>query len=205
MFSKELNNYKDVNKNIMIKVYSGAEAIIYKEKIFDKDVFIKQRISKDYRNKILDKKIIKIRNKQEANLLKKLKTINIDCPFVYYVGTNKIIMQEIKNDNNHINCLENIGNKIAVIHNHDIIHGDLNLINILTNNNKIYFIDFGLGFVSSKLEDKATDLLVFKKTLKSSFTTKNFWNKIIEGYLQKTNNKNIVEKIKDIEKRGRYL
>jgi bifunctional N6-L-threonylcarbamoyladenine synthase / protein kinase Bud32 len=189
----------------MIKVYSGAEATIYKNTVFEKDVFIKQRILKEYRNKILDAKIIKQRNKQEANLLKKLKKININCPFVYYVGPNKIIMQEIKNDNKHTNFLEQIGEQIAVMHNNNIIHGDLNLINILTFNKQIYFIDFGLGFISGKVEDKATDLLVFKKTLKSSANTKDFWNRVVNGYLKKTNNKEIIEKIKDVEKRGRYL
>ena len=186
-------------------LYSGAEAELYKENLFDVDVLIKKRISKEYRNEKLDKRIIKIRNKQEANLLKKAKEIQINTPFVFYVGTDKIIMQEIKNDFSHSDCLKNIGQNIALLHNNNIIHGDLNLINIVTNNHKIYFIDFGLGFISSKIEDKATDLLVFKKTLKSSYKTKDYWKEIIDAYGLITNNKEIIHKIKDIEKRARYL
>jgi len=190
---------------MITKVNSGAEADIYKTNIFDQNVFIKQRIPKNYRNKKLDDKIIKTRNKQEANLLKKIKNLNLNTPFVFYVGPNKIIMQEIKNDNKHERQLYEIGEKIAELHNNDVIHGDLNLINIITNNKQIYFIDFGLGFVSRKIEDKATDLLVFKKTLKSSSKTKDFWEKILDGYCSTTKEKKIFENIKAIEKRGRYL
>ncbi len=189
----------------MIEVNKGAEAVIYKTKIFDKSIFIKERVSKKYRNKKLDQRIIKIRNKQEASLLKKIKNYGLNTPFVYYVGTNKIVMDEIINDFKHDKYLIDIGTNIATLHNNNIIHGDLNLINIITNNNKIYFIDFGLGFVSSKIEDKATDLLVFKKTLNSSYKTKDYWKEIINGYLSTIDNKNIVEKINNIEKRGRYL
>ncbi len=187
------------------KIASGAEAIIYKSCLFKTDVVIKKRIHKNYRNKQLDTKIIKTRNKQEANILRKAKDININTPFIYYVGTNKIIMQKLNNDYSHKDCLLKIGQEISKLHNNNIIHGDLNLINIITNKDKVYFIDFGLGFISSKIEDKATDLLVFKKTLKSSYKTKDFWKKIKDGYKSTTNNKEILEKIKDIQKRGRYL
>jgi Kae1-associated kinase Bud32 len=187
------------------QISSGAEAIIYKTKLFNKDVIIKKRIYKKYRNKKLDEKIIKIRNKQEANILKKIKDFKINCPFVYYAGKNIIIMDYIKNDFKHSSCLLDVGKNIGVLHNNNIIHGDLNLINIITNKNKIFFIDFGLGFVTSKIEDKATDLLVFRKTLESSFKTKNFWKDIKKGYLQTTNNKEIILKMQEIIKRGRYL
>jgi K+-sensing histidine kinase KdpD len=71
--------------------------------------------------------------------------------------------------------------------------------------NKIYFIDFGLGHISKKIEEKATDLLVFKKTLLSYKNTEKFWQNILEGYKQEINNKDITKKINIIEKRGRYL
>jgi Kae1-associated kinase Bud32 len=79
------------------------------------------------------------------------------------------------------------------------------LINIIINKNKIYFIDFGLGFISKKIEDKATDLLVFKKTLLSNKKTKKYWEEIIEGYKKEAKNPEIISKIEGIEKRARYL
>jgi Kae1-associated kinase Bud32 len=186
-------------------IAQGAESIVYSTSILNKEVIIKQRISKNYRNPILDQKIIKQRNKGEALLLKKVKDIAINTPFIYYIGKNKIIMQKLSNWHTHKNRLEDIGKQIAKLHNKNIIHGDLNLINIITTKDKVYFIDFGLGYISSKTEDKATDLLVFKKTLKSQKETDNYWENILEGYLKKTNSKGALSNLKEIEKRARYL
>jgi Kae1-associated kinase Bud32 len=189
----------------MKQIAYGAEAKVFETKLFGSNIIIKQRISKKYRDPLLDKKIIKNRNKEEALLLKKLKTYNINTPYIYYVGKNKIVMEKLENTKQHKNMLNEIGKQIANLHNNNIIHGDLNLINILTNKKKIYFIDFGLGTTTHKLEDKATDLLVFKKTLFSKKSTEGFWKKIIKSYEKNINNKEILKKIQIIEKRARYL
>ena len=184
------------------EINSGAEAKIYS---LGTNV-IKERISKDYRDPVLDKKIIKTRNKQEATLLRKAKKFGINTPVVYSVTENSISMEKIENTNKHSLFLEKIGKEIARLHNNGIIHGDLNLVNILTTKEKkIYFIDFGLGCLSNKIEDKATDLLVFKKTLKASKKTEKFWEKIEKGYKKEAKEPKILEQIEIIEKRARYL
>jgi Kae1-associated kinase Bud32 len=189
----------------MKEIAKGAEAQIFSTTIFTKDIIIKKRVFKNYRNKKLDSKIINIRNKQESTLINKIKNINLKTPRIYYVGKNTIYMEKLDNTNEHIKYLKKIGENIAKLHNNYYIHGDLNLSNIITKKNEIYFIDFGLGFISNKIEDKATDLLAFKKTLESNSKTSNYWIEIIKGYKQKTNNNKIIPKIKDIENRGRYL
>jgi Kae1-associated kinase Bud32 len=189
----------------MKALFKGAEAVIYSQKIFNKTIFIKNRISKSYRNPKLDQKIIKVRNKQEATLINKVKILGINTPSIYYLGKNTIYLEKLNNSKKHHIYLSKIGSEIAKLHNGQIIHGDLNLINIITQKNKIYFIDFGLGYISNKIEDKATDLLVFKKTLKSSSKTSKYWEEILLGYKKDTNNKEIIPKIFEIEKRGRYL
>ena len=188
------------------KINSGAEAEIYSILAFEKKLIVKKRISKKYRNPTLDKKIIKTRNKQEANLLQKVKNAGILTPTIYYVGKDKIIQEFIEDTKNYKPNLKKIGKEIAKLHEINVIHGDLNLINIIINKkNQIYFIDFGLGSISQKIEDKATDLLVFKKTLLSKKETKNYWPEIIKGYQNFSKNSQIIEKIEIIEKRARYL
>jgi len=192
------------------EIANGAEAKVFVHQLFDKKVITKQRISKDYRAKELDNKIIKQRTKSEAQLIKKVKEIGLYTPFIYYVGKDKIIMEYLSNTNEHKQCLKEIGKEIAKLHNNQIIHGDLNLINIITtkhkeNKIKLYFIDFGLGYISNKIEDKATDLLVFKKTLLSLKKTEKLWTGILAGYKTETNNKEIINKINDVAARGRYL
>jgi Kae1-associated kinase Bud32 len=192
------------------EIANGAEARIYTHKLFGKTVVTKQRIEKEYRDKALDNKIIKQRTKSEALLLKKVKDIGLFSPSICYVGKDKIVMEYLVNTNEHNKYLGEIGKNIAILHNNNIIHGDLNLINIITTKSsdqqaKIYFIDFGLGFTSNKIEDKATDLLVLKKTLLSLKSTEKLWKDMLLGYEKETSNKEIINKIKEIESRGRYL
>ena len=74
---------------------------------------------------------------------------------------------------------------------------------------KIFFIDFGLGYISNKTEDKAVDLHLLKHALEA----KHFKNceilikevlKSYEKILGKIEAKKIFERMKAIEKRGRY-
>ncbi|MCK4647484.1 Kae1-associated serine/threonine protein kinase [Candidatus Pacearchaeota archaeon] len=76
----------------------------------------------------------------------------------------------------------------------------------------IFFIDFGLGFISHKFEDKAVDLHLLKQALE----TKHFknwealFNEFLKGYCKPSNGrvggnaKTVLERLKAVEKRGRY-
>jgi TP53 regulating kinase-like protein len=73
-------------------------------------------------------------------------------------------------------------------------------------NLKIFFIDFGLGYISKKIEDKAVDLHLLKHALEAKHF-KN-WKKLFEefskGYKKNKESKKILEKLTAVEKRGRY-
>jgi N6-L-threonylcarbamoyladenine synthase/protein kinase Bud32 len=106
---------------------------------------------------------------------------------------------------------ENIGYNIGLMHNNDIIHGDITSSNMLVDEDKNFvFIDFGLGGYSDLFEDKATDLLVLKKSFQSidyDIANETFdW--VVDGYISSYSgdlNKNqIKNKINEIESRGRY-
>jgi len=98
-----------------------------------------------------------------------------------------------------------IGKNIALLHSNSLVHGDLTTNNILIEKGKTFFIDFGLGFNSSKTEDFAVDLLGFKKTFLSSYPEKTMqWKQIEQGYNWKKK-KEVLKRITEAEKRGRYL
>jgi N6-L-threonylcarbamoyladenine synthase/protein kinase Bud32 len=72
----------------------------------------------------------------------------------------------------------------------------------MLSDDKLVFIDFGLGRYSQLKEDKAVDLLVLKKSLQSidyNLAVK-YFDRVLEGY----GDKSITNAIKDIESRGRY-
>ncbi len=75
--------------------------------------------------------------------------------------------------------------------------------------NKIFFIDFGLGYISKKIEDKAVDIHLLKQALEAKHfahweTLFKEFSKSYEKTLGKTESKKIFERLTAIERRGRY-
>ena len=73
--------------------------------------------------------------------------------------------------------------------------------------NKVFFIDFGLGYISRKIEDKAVDLHLLKQALEAKHF-KNWEILLKEVFKEYKKNyseaKKIFERVKAVEKRGRY-
>ncbi len=191
-------------------IKQGAEAILK----LDKNILIKERIPKNYRIKEIDEKLRKFRTRREANLLKKSSFLNV--PKIFKIDDKKMLIEmefidgELLKDflktNENSEIFELIGIEIAKMHDNNIIHGDLTTTNIIIKDNIPYFIDFGLGFISHKTEDKAVDLHLLKQALISSFPliAENVFNKFLDGYKQSKNYKEILERLKKVEKRGHY-
>ena len=193
-------------------ISQGAEAQI----LLEKDVIKKRRIKKSYRLPILDEKIRKQRTKRECNLLEKASKL-IPVPNVIKTSSYEIDMQFIngKKLSEHLDKLENkeniskeIGKQIAKLHDNNIIHGDLTTSNMILENktNKLFFIDFGLGFTSNRAEDKAVDLHLIKEALEAKhFNMANeCFKAILEGYKTSKNFQQVIERLKKVESRGRY-
>jgi len=187
----------------------------------------KDRISKSYRLKILDDKIRKQRTKSEKKLLEKACKI-IDAPNPFPLKEfNKIEMPFIegKKLSEHLDSFplakqkqicKIIGESIAKLHDANIIHGDLTTSNIilverLPDNKQtpaptIYFIDFGLGYTSTKAEDKAVDLHLLKQALEAKHFKhwEDLFKEILKGYKKFKDSERVLERLKAVEKRGRY-
>src|SRR3989344_3393516 len=186
----------------------GAESVI----LLDKNKIIKHRIKKSYRIKEIDDKIRKSRTKSEAKLLEKA---SINAPKVLNVDDKemKIEMEYINGDllknifddlkeKERLELCKTLGEEISKLHSRDIIHGDLTTSNLILKDNKIYFIDFGLGFFSSKLEDKAVDLRLLKQALESKHyrSFPESYNEILKHY----KHKDVLKRLEKVESRGRY-
>lgn len=195
----------------MKELSSGAEAIILK----DKNIF-KKRIPKGYRIKELDDKIRKLRTRSEAKILDKLH-LNVNVPKVINVNeketsleieyiNGKKLSEELDNFTlqEQEKIIKKIAKEVEKMHNLNIIHGDLTTSNMILTN-ELYLIDFGLGFHSSKIEDKAVDLHLFKQALESKHF-KN-WEKLFSVFVENYNpvdKVKIINQLKKVEARGRY-
>ncbi|MBS3093452.1 Kae1-associated serine/threonine protein kinase [Candidatus Pacearchaeota archaeon] len=191
-------------------IQTGAEAEIYQ----DKNNILKKRVEKSYRIKEIDEKIRKYRTRHEAKILEKLSKV-IAVPKVIKVDEDKkeITMEFIEglklSENfekiNFEKTAIEIGKTIGKMHDQDIIHGDLTTSNMLLYKNKVFFIDFGLSYHSHKIEDKAVDLHVLKQALEAKHykISEILITIILKNYNAKQC-KEILEKLKKVEARGRY-
>lgn len=197
----------------------GAEANIYQDEWMDQEVLMKERVVKNYRIKEIDYTLRKKRTRREAKLLNFAKTCGVVTPLVYDIHKkkNSITMEKIQGhtvkeilDRSKLLQIkiicEKIGENIARLHNCGIIHGDLTSSNLILRKDEIVFIDFGLGKISDLIEDKGTDLLVFKKALTGIHynIAEECFQSIIKGYRNAHDYKKIINKIKEIEGRRRY-
>jgi len=176
---------------------------------------VKDRFRKTYRIKEIDDRLRKFRTKREAKVLEKLQKIDFPCPKlirnnekdtleIQYIKGN--LIKNILDNNNCVKLSKEVGEKVAILHNNHIIHGDLTTSNMIFEK-ELYFIDFGLGFFSRKIEDKAVDLHLLKEALESKHSKiwKKSYKAVLESYAKKAaDGKEVLERIKIVEKRGRY-
>jgi len=208
-------------------IYKGAEASLFYGHWFGREVIFKYRIPKKYRLEELDKKIRIGRTLNEGKALIKVKSYGLNVPQVYEIDAQNSILimkfiegEKLKNILEHLsenqkrNYFKEIGRAIAILHINGHIHGDITTSNlIITSEEDIFLIDFGLHEYSDTIEDKSVDLHLFKRVLISSHG-KNFefcFNSFLNGYrseyeqVDKQECSQIIKNIRAIESRGRYI
>lgn len=197
----------------MKEIAQGAEATI----ILNKNEITKQRTKKSYRIKELDDRIRKSRTRAETKLLKKAyEIINVPKVLKDDEKNKEIIMENIEGQKlsqyldkfplqKQKNILKKIGEALGKLHDKNIIHGDLTTSNLILKNKEVFFIDFGLGFISKRFEDKAVDLHVLKEALEAKHFKhwEELYKEAIKAY--KTEDKTqILAQLEKVESRGRY-
>jgi Kae1-associated kinase Bud32 len=209
-----LSHSKRKDNGVSKVIQRGAEAILIQRG----NELIKRRVKKGYRLNELDEKLRKRRTKSEAKLIEKAgkiipaprviavreKETEIDMAFI----NGKKLSEHLDNLKNWREVCEKIGENIAKLHDAEIIHGDLTTSNMIfaEKENNVYFIDFGLGFNSNRVEDKAVDLHLIKQALEAKHFLyfEKFFEAILKGYEISKNYGAVLERLKKVEKRGRY-
>ncbi len=194
----------------MKQIDSGAEAIIKS----DGETVIKERISKDYRIKQIDDTLRRQRTRREAKVLDKLYGLNFSSPKLIDFSDKDmtINMKHIKGSKlrdvlykDPLGLGREMGQKIAFMHNNDIVHGDLTTSNMILND-KINFIDFGLSIFSKKVEDKAVDLHLLRQALESKHHDcwEDCFKCVLEGYhAENKTAADVFARLDKVELRGR--
>ena len=205
-------------------IKKGAEANLYLEEWHGKKVIMKKRLPKAYRLPQLDSAVRTQRTLHEPMLIHRAKEAGVPTPTIYMIdlAESSIIMEyvegrQIKKILNTLPTKERtrlchrIGTLIGRLHKHGIIHGDLTTSNmILASYGKICIVDFGLGEFSEELEIRGVDLHLMKRALQSTHHkyAKECFEAVTKGYSETAGKEvavKLLEKIQEIERRGRYI
>ena len=198
-------------------IKKGAEAELYKVMHNGRLAVLKRRIPKPYRVPQLDTYIRKMRTRREARLLERARRIVVLTPDVYHVDDERmeILMQYISGERAKEylirtadpEVMRKIGKYVALLHENNVIHGDLTTSNVILTDNGIYFIDFGLGSISTSIEDMAVDLVCFKRSFTATHSeiADAGWNALREGYDRHPLSSEVWERVDQVMRRARYL
>jgi TP53 regulating kinase and related kinases len=201
-------------------IYRGAEAEIRIASHLGREVVQKRRLPKHYRLPEIDQALISYRTREESKLIAEARTAGVSVPVIYdvdlaggiitmeYIKGRRIkdILNALPDDERKALCIL-IGKSIAMLHNHDIIHGDITTSNMILADGRVSFIDFGLGSKTIDLEAKGVDLHVLMEAFESTHSQRpTCFEDVFEGYRQafQGDASQVWQKIEDIVKRGRY-
>ncbi|MFP3951496.1 MAG: Kae1-associated kinase Bud32 [Candidatus Bathyarchaeia archaeon] len=204
-------------------IAKGAEADLLLDGDWNgKKVIIKRRNQKRYRHPKLDSELRRYRTIHEADIIHRAKRAGIPTPLIYQVSPEEatIVMSYIEgekvrdivdriDDDKRREMFRVIGLQAGRMHQAGIIHGDLTTSNMITDGERIVFIDFGLSEVSKEVEKRGVDLNLmhrmltsthfrYMELLKASFK---------EGYLEEMGERGRAawDRMKEISRRGRYV
>ena len=199
----------------------GAESRITMSEFHGRNVVLKERIRKKYRNRELDQFLRNFRARNEIIVMQRIQEESCPVPVIYdfnpsgpttTFGTvpgmtlakflrenpdvlNKIIMKEL-------------GRLVSSFHRGNISHGDLTTSNIIIGiKNRPYFIDTSFGKTDCSLNDLAADLFLLRESLRSlHMDDGSLFMEFTDSYSSGIENWQLIsEEVEKIEGRRRYV
>lgn len=202
----------------------GAEASLFLADWQSRRVIVKKRLPKKYRPAKLDLAIRTYRTVHEPQLMNEAKKAGVPTPTIFLVDVRnsaivmefvegkqvKQVLTTLSTEDRKALCTK-IGELIGRLHRHGVIHGDLTTSNMILNaEGKIFLVDFGLGEKSGEAEAKGVDLHLMKRALQSTHYrfAEECFEAVTKGYtvvLGESEAKDVLAKVREIERRGRYV
>jgi len=195
----------------------GAEAEIHLTEFLGREAIAKSRVPKTYRNKRIDDVLRKNRTKSEARLMSEVKKYGVSTPVIHDVSVDEcmIVMQYINGERvkDVLNSVSEkkrkkicymIGESVGKMHTNNVIHGDLTTSNMILLNDKIFFIDFGLGEKNSEIEAKGVDLHVMMEGFEGAHSEVDAFGYVLDSYKLYDKKGMAVKRMHEISERGRY-
>ncbi|MFB6100977.1 MAG: bifunctional N(6)-L-threonylcarbamoyladenine synthase/serine/threonine protein kinase [Haloplanus sp.] len=188
----------------------GAEAVVTVET----DRVIKRRLPKAYRHPELDARLRRERTVAEARLTSEARRHGVPTPVVRDVDVPEATLTfDHVGDRDLAAALSPdrarvVGDHLATLHGAGIVHGDPTVRNVRFDTDRLFLIDFGLGYHSGHVEDHAMDLHVFGGSVRGTATETDadaVLSAFEAGYAAGRDDADAaLSRLREIEGRGRY-
>ena len=202
----------------------GAEATV----TIEGDRVVKRRVPKAYRNPDLDDRLRGERTRAEARLTSAARRVGVPTPIVHDVDpeTGTLLVQRVGSDDLAAGPTPDrcraVGRHLAAIHDAGFVHGDLTTRNVRIPGGgvdddalpegvhdagapaDVFLIDFGLGYHTRHVEDHAMDLHVFRGSVAGTTTDPDALLDAFEAGYADAGDGAVLERLREIEGRGRY-
>jgi len=169
----------------------------------------KRRLSKAYRHPALDATLTGERTTAEARLTSEARAAGVPTPLVWDVDreTATLHLQYVGEadlaERLTTDAVRTVGRHLAAIHNAGLVHGDPTTRNVRVGD-RVWLIDFGLGFHTGHIEDYAMDLHVLRQSLAATDDDPDpLLDAVLDGYTE-VGDAAVVDRLATVEDRGRY-
>ncbi|MFC6903632.1 bifunctional N(6)-L-threonylcarbamoyladenine synthase/serine/threonine protein kinase [Halalkalicoccus tibetensis] len=183
----------------------GAEAVVEIG-----DVVRKRRLAKEYRHPALDERLRRERTASEARLTSLARREGVPTPVVRDVDPREgtLTLERVGRADLSAELtperVRELGRHLATLHRAGFVHGDPTPRNARLSEDRLYCIDFGLGYHTDEAEDHAMDLHVFERSLAGTAADFEACREAVEAGYREDGEPAVLERLREIEGRGRY-
>ena len=204
-----------------VLIKEGAEARSYKGSFFGIPAVFKVRVPKSYRHPELEKRIVRVRLRNEARALCLARRAGVRVPGVLFASPayGLLVMEEVSGERMSLvlsslpkerqeAVLLDTGRQLGLLHRAGMTHGDLTTSNIIipADSNSVIFIDMSMSSRDASIEDMGVDWRLLKEAFVSThYDIIESLTLIQKGYLSSyPEGVDVIERAMEIEARGRY-
>ncbi|MFB6304621.1 MAG: bifunctional N(6)-L-threonylcarbamoyladenine synthase/serine/threonine protein kinase [Haloferacaceae archaeon] len=184
----------------------GAEATVR----IEGDRVVKTRVPKTYRHPDLDERLRRERTRREARLTSEARREGVPTPVVRDVDVREARLvlgyvgdRELR-EAPTADRVRTVGGHLARLHGAGVVHGDPTTRNVRVDDDRVYLVDFGLGYRSDHVEDHAMDLHVLRGSIRGTVDDATpLLDAAREGYAA-VGDDAVLDRLDAVEGRGRY-
>lgn len=183
----------------------GAEAVVE----LGEDVR-KRRRPKTYRHPDLDARLRRERTASEAKLTSLARRGGVPTPVVRDIDLREgtLVFERVGEADLSADLaperVRELGRHLATLHDAGFVHGDPTPRNARLSEDRLYCIDFGLGYHTDEIEDYAMDLHVFERSLAGTAAAFEACVEAFEAGYREVGDSAVLDQLRAIEGRGRY-